>query len=66
MEYIWKGEYNIENKKNGFGKEYDYDDDLIFEGEYINGLRKLGIEFYIIGTKKYQGEYKDGKRWNII
>jgi len=66
MEYIWKGDYNEEYKKNGFGKEYDFDDNIVFEGEYINGIRKKGVEYYIIGTKKYEGEYKNGKRWNGI
>ena len=32
MEYIWKGDYNKENKKNGRGKEYDFDDNIVFEG----------------------------------
>ena len=66
MEYIWKGGYNSENKKNGKGKEYDFDDNLVFEGIYENDLRKKGIEYYIIGNKKYEGDYKDGKRWNGI
>ena len=64
MEYIWKGEFNEENEKNGIGKEYDFDDNIVFEGEYQNGIRKNGIEYYIFGTKKYEGDYKDGKRWN--
>ena len=64
MEYIWRGDFNEENKKNGIGKEYDFDDNILFEGEYINGMKKKGIEYYTFGTKKYEGEYKDGKRWN--
>ena len=64
MEYIWKGDFNEENKKNGIGKEYDFDDNIVFEGKYINDIREKGIEYYIFGTKKYEGDYKDGKRWN--
>jgi len=66
MEYIWKGDYNSEYKKTGKGKEYDFDDNLVFEGEYENGLRKNGVEYYLIGNKKYEWDYKDGKRWNGI
>ena len=66
MEYIWKGGYNEEEEKNGNGEEYDFDDNIVFEGVYINGKRQKGIEYYIIGTKKYVGDYKDGKRWNGV
>ena len=66
MEYIWKGDFNEENKKTGKGKEYDFDDNVIFEGEYSNGLRIKGVEYYIKGTKIYEGDYKDNKRWNGI
>ena len=61
---FWTGKFNKENKKNGIGKEYDIDNNLIFEGEYEDGLKKKGKEFYIIGAKKYEGDYKNGKRWN--
>ena len=54
MEYIWKGDYN------------SVDDNLVFEGEYENGLRKNGVEYYLIGNKKYEGDYKDRKRQNRI
>ena len=66
MEYIWKGGYNEKEEKNGNGEEYDFDDNIVFEGVYINGKRQKGIEYYIIGTKKYVGDYKDGKRWNGV
>ena len=66
IEYIWKGEYNKSNKKHGKGKDYDFDDNIIFEGIYENGSRKNGIEYYIIGTKRYEGEYKNKLRWNGI
>ena len=35
---IQEGEY-INGKRNGKGKEYDYNGKLIFEGEYLNGER---------------------------
>ena len=28
-------------EKNGNGKEYDYDENLIFEKEYLNGKRNF-------------------------
>ena len=62
-EYIWMGE-SKSGKKHGKGKEFDFDNNIVYEGEYENGNRKLGVEYYIIGTKKFEGEYKNGKRWN--
>ena len=41
---IFEGEYK-NGKRNGKGKEYSTDGDLIFEGEYKNGKRNgKGIE----------------------
>ena len=51
---------------NGFGVVYDYDDKLIFEGEYLNGVRNgKGKEYYNNGKLKYEGEYLNGKRSGI-
>ena len=36
---IFEGEY-VNGKRNGKGKEYDYDGKLIFDGEYLNGEKK--------------------------
>ena len=33
------GKYKI-GERNGKGKEYDYNSKLIFEGEYLNGVKK--------------------------
>ena len=66
MVYMWDGQYNKKKKKHGIGKEYDFDDNVVFDGEYLNGLKVRGIEYYILGTKKFEGNYKDGKRWNGI
>ena len=41
---IFEGEY-INNKKNGFGKEYYYNGNIKFEGEYLNGKIISGIEY---------------------
>ena len=40
---LYKGKY-LNDKKNGKGKEYDEDGQLIFSGEYLNGERKEGKE----------------------
>ena len=49
---------------NRFGKEYEfYNDDLIFEGEYLKGKRNgKGKEFGADGTLDFKGEYLNGKR----
>ena len=36
---MYDGEY-LNGLKNGKGKEYDYEGNLIFEGEYLNGKRQ--------------------------
>ena len=35
----FEGKY-LNGKRNGKGKEYDVEGNLIFEGEYLNGKRK--------------------------
>ena len=62
-EIIYKGQF-LNGKKSGKGKEY-YDDQLIFEGEYLFGKRKKGIE-YVKGIKEYEGEYLLNKKWNGV
>ena len=55
--------YKLTNSINGKGKEYNYDDNLIFEGEYLNGKRNgEGKEYYNNGKLKYEGEYFNDKR----
>ena len=61
---------NMTNKyiiyeKEGIGKEYNLEGELLFKGHYHNGERNGYGEEYIfsnIKNKKYKGEYKDGKR----
>ena len=48
--------------KNGKGKEYNYDDKLIFEGEYLNGQRNGKGKEYDDGKLIFEGEYLDGER----
>ena len=57
------GRYFI-GDKNGKGKEYDLNHNLIFEGEYSNGKRNgYGKEYYKTGKLIFSGEYLNGKRW---
>ena len=58
--------YEIINE-NGKVKEYDYNDNLIFDGEYLNGKRSgIGREYNSKGIIYYYGEYVNGHRWNGI
>ena len=41
MKLIFEGKYLYGKRWNGKGKEYDDDGQLIFEGEYIDGLRNI-------------------------
>ena len=50
---------------NGQGKEYNYEGELEFEGECLNGERNgKGKEYYLNGELRFEGEYLNGKRWN--
>ena len=60
---IFEGEYK-NGKRNGKGKEYSTDGDLIFEGEYKNGKRNgKGKELCFNKYKEFEGEYRNGIRW---
>ena len=68
---IWDGKGYDKNKKNvftinkgnGFIKEFNDDGILIYEGEYINGMRNgKGKQYDKDGKIIYEGEFKDGKR----
>ena len=55
-------EYEIKNGKGNI-KEYYYDGELIFEGEYLNGERNgKGKQYYYNGKLEFEGEYLNGKR----
>ena len=53
---------------NGNGKEYNGENDqLIFEGEYLNGERNgIGKEYYYDGELKFEGEYLNGKKMEKV
>ena len=58
---IFEGELINGERK---GKEYNYDGNLIYEGEYLN-LQKngKGKEYYKNGKIKFEGEYILDNRW---
>ena len=59
---IFEGEY-LNRKRNGIGKEYNYDGKLAFKGEYLNGKRNgKGKEYNSLCKLKFEGEYLNGKR----
>ena len=62
---FYSGKYII-YETNIKGKEYDgYDDNLLFEGEYLNWKRNgIGKEYYY-GNLVFEGEYLDGKKHGI-
>ena len=48
-------------KKNGKGKEYNNDGELIFEGNYSEGIRDGYAKLYNEGKLIFKGEYSYGK-----
>ena len=64
IEYYMKmsGRYKVEGI-NGNGKEYKIGtDDLLFEGEYLNGKRHGKGKEYLHNHLIFEGEYLNGKR----
>ena len=64
INYIYFSKRYLIIEPNGKGKEYDgYSDNLLFEGEYLNGKRNgKGIEFNIKGDIIFKGKYLNGLR----
>ena len=69
----WNGKGYDENNNiiyelingNGRVKEYNWNGELIFEGEYLNGQKNgKGKEYGDLGESLFEGEYLNGKRWN--
>ena len=59
---LLSGKY-VGNEQNGIVKEYNsYTDDLIYEGEYLNGKRHGKGKEYLNNKLIYEGEYLNGKR----
>ena len=54
-------EFEIKDGK-GYIKEYNCFDELIFEGEYLNGERNGKGITYNFGKIVFEGEYLNGKR----
>ena len=46
----------------GLVKDYDNDGDLIYEGEYLNGLKNEKGKNYYKGKLIYEGQYLNGLR----
>jgi len=66
VKFIMMEKYSY-NKKNGKGKEYNDDGELIFEGEFLNGLRNgKGKEYNDNGNGEliFEGEFFNDFRWN--
>ena len=63
--YFYISNHELKQGK-GYIKEFKYsNDNLIFEGEYLNGKRNgKGKEYYDKGKLKFEGEYCFGKKWN--
>ena len=50
-------------ENNIYGKEYDRDGELLYEGEFLNGQRHgKGIEYNFHGETIFEGYYSKGKR----
>ena len=62
-EEIYISEYLSKDKRNDELEVYNKEGNLIFKGEYINGV-KYGKEFDINGNLVFKGEYFNGKRFN--
>ena len=51
----------------GIIKEYDSNDTLRYEGEYLNGERNgKGKKYNYYGKLEFEGEFLNGKTWNGI
>ena len=51
------------NNGNGKVKEYN-NDELIFEGELLNGIKNGKGKEYKDSNLIFEGEYLNGKKWN--
>ena len=62
LKYGWLDKYT---RRNGKGREY-YNNELIFDGEYLKGvkLKGKGKEYFNNDKLKFEGEYNNGKIWN--
>jgi len=58
---VFTGEIINNQRWNGYGNEYDFQKNTIFEGQYINGV-KLGKECNLKGSILYEGTFKNNER----
>ena len=62
---FFKHKYIIYEEGRTKGKEYNDKDQLIYEGEYLNGVRNgKGKEYTNRGNLIFEGEFLNGKKWN--
>ena len=45
-------------------KEYKYNDQIMYEREYLEKINGKGKEYNALGKLIFEGEYLNGKRWN--
>ena len=57
--------YELKNG-NGFIKEFDYELNLQYEGEYKDGKRNGNGKEYFHGELEFEGEFLNGEKWNGI
>ena len=63
---LFKSEYIIYESKEKSKIYNSYNDELIYKGEILKGKKNgKGKEFYKNGLIKYEGEYLNGKKWNV-
>ena len=62
----WKNNIFFEIKDGkGYIKEFYYDNNIKYEGEYLNGERNgKGKEYYPKNKLEFEGEYLNNKRLN--
>ena len=66
--FIYKGDnlqwigYFENGEKSNYGKLYNDEGKLIFEGEYKNGIRNGEGTYYYSGGLKYEGQFVNGLR----
>ena len=60
---MFEGKY-LNGERNGKGIYYDKFDQLMFEGDYLNGKtwNGKGKEYYYNDELKFEGEYLNGKK----
>ena len=59
-ELIYKGEFS-NGKRDGIGKEYNKEENSVYEGEFSCGNWKKG-KYYVNGNLIFEGEYCHGDK----